>query len=227
MTNGPERAHDELVVLSKGDPYKSLVRIIAGGIGEGIDRLVAVSGSLDDVEIDSDSDAHGPFTTNPVVMAAVGFAYDFPEQVAGATAAAQRMLYPFTIIAKVAIDTGSVLAESTGVGPLVADLTLPTREALATEYERLVNVGTAEYARGRVLAVGTFTESIDGIIGYLGDSEEVGELVREQTMGVTGAAVLEIRETGAAADGLTEGIFRKIFRRDIQSVPPRPRFEPE
>jgi hypothetical protein len=227
MTNGPERAHDELVVLSKGDPYKSLVRIIAGGIGEGIDRLVAVSGSLDDVEIDSDSDAHGPFTTNPVVMAAVGFAYDFPEQVAGATAAAQRMLYPFTIIAKVAIDTGSVLAESTGVGPLVADLTLPTREALAMEYERLVNVGTAEYARGRVLAVGTFTESIDGIIGYLGDSEEVGELVREQTMGVTGAAVLEIRETGAAADGLTEGIFRKIFRRDIQSMPPKPRFEPE
>ena len=213
--------------MPRGDPYKTLVRIIAGGIGEGIDRLLAVSASLDDVEIDSDSDAHGPYATNPVVMAAVGFAYDLPEQVAGATAAAQRMLYPFTTIAKVAIDTGSVLAESTGVGPLLADLTLPTREALAAEYERLVNVGTAEYARGRVLAVGTFTESLDGIIGYLGDSDEVGELVREQTLGVTGAAVLEIRETGAAADGLTEGIFRKIFRRDVQSLPPKPRFESE
>jgi hypothetical protein len=227
MTNGPERAHDDLVVLPKGDPYKALVRIIAGGIGEGIDRLLEVSASLDDVEIDSDSDAHGPYTTNPVVMAAVGFVYDFPEQAAGATVATQRMLYPFAMIAKVAIDTGSVLAESTGVGPFLADLTLPTREALATEYERLVNVGTAEYARGRVLAVGAFTESIDSIIGYLGASDEVGELVREQTMGVTGAAVLEIRETGAAADGLTEGIFRKIFRRDIQSVPPKPRFERE
>jgi hypothetical protein len=227
MTNSPERAHDELVVVPTGDPYKTLVRIVAGGIGEGIDRLLEVSATLDDVEIDSDSDAHGPYATNPVAMAAVGFAYDFPEQVAGATAAAQRMLYPFAMIAKVAIDTGAVLAESTGVGPFVADLTLPTREALATEYERLVNVGSAEYARGRVLAVGAFTESVDGIIGYLGDSEEVGELVREQTMGVTGAAVLEIRETGAAADGLTEGIFRKIFRRDIQSVPPKPRFEPE
>jgi hypothetical protein len=227
MTNSPERAHDELVVVPRGDPYKTLVRIVAGGIGEGIDRLLEVSASLDDVEIDSDSDAHGPYATNPVAMAAVGFAYDFPEQVAGATAAAQRMLYPFAMIAKVAIDTGAVLAESTGVGPFLVDLTLPTREALATEYSRLVNVGTAEYARGRVLAVGAFTESIDGIIGYLGDSEEVGELVREQTMGVTGAAVLEIRETGAAADGLTEGIFRKIFRRDIQSVPPKPRFEPE
>jgi hypothetical protein len=227
MTNSPERAHDELVVVPTGDPYKTLVRIVAGGIGEGIDRLLGVSATLDDVEIDSDSDAHGPYATNPVAMAAVGFAYDLPEQVAGAAAAAQRMLYPFAMIAKVAIDTGAVLAESTGVGPFVADLTLPTREALATEYERLVNVGSAEYARGRVLAVGAFTESVDGIIGYLGDSEEVGELVREQTMGVTGAAVLEIRETGAAADGLTEGIFRKIFRRDIQSVPPKPRFEPE
>ena len=227
MTNSDESATDALVVVPKGDPYKTLVRIIAGGIGEGIDRLLAVSASLDDVEIDSDSDAHGPYTTNPVVMAAVGFAYDLPEQVAGATAAAQRMLYPFTMIAKVAIDTGSVLAESTGVGPFLADVTLPTREALATEYERLVNVGTAEYARGRVLAVGAFTESIDGVIGYLGDSEEVGELVREQTLGVTGAAVLEIRETGAAADGLTEGIFRKIFRRDVPSLPPMPGFENE
>jgi hypothetical protein len=227
MTNSPERAHDEHVVVPRGDPYKTLVRIVAGGIGEGIDRLLEVSASLDDVEIDSDPDAHGPYTTNPVVMAAVGFVYDFPEQAAGATAAAQRMLYPFTMIAKVAVDTGSALAESTGVGPFLADLTLPTREALATEYERLINVGTAEYARGRVLAVGAFTESIDGIIGHLGNSEEMGELVREQTLGVTGAAVLEIRETGAAADGLTEGIFRKIFRRDVQSLPPRPGFETE
>jgi hypothetical protein len=227
MTNGPERAHDELVVLPKGDPYKALVRIIAGGIGEGIDRLLAVSATLDDVEMDGKFTVDGPYATNPVAMAAVGFAYDLPEQVAGASAAASRMLYPFTTIAKVAIETGSAVAESTGIGPFIADVTLPTREALAAEYDRLIAVGTAEYARGRVLAVGTFTESIDGIIGYLGDSDEVGELVREQTMGVTGAAVLEIRETGAAADGLTEGIFRRIFRRDVQSLPPKPRFESE
>ena len=227
MTKSDQSATDALVVMPKGDPYKTLVRIIAGGIGEGIDRLMEVSATLDDVEIDTDPDAAGPYATNPIAMAAVGFAYDFPEQVAGATAAATRMLYPFTTIAKVAIDTGSVLAESTGVGPFLADLTLPTREALATEYKRLINVGTAEYARGRVLAVGAFTESIDGIIGYLGNSEEVGELVREQTLGVTGAAVLEIRETGAAADGLTEGIFRKIFGRDAQSLPPKPGFETE
>jgi hypothetical protein len=98
---------------------------------------------------------------------------------------------------------------------------------LAAAYERLIAVRTAEHTRGRVVAVGAFTESIDGIIGYLGDSDEVGELVREQTFGVTGAAVSEISETGAVPDGLTEGIFRKIFRRDIQSLPPKPGFDTE
>jgi hypothetical protein len=115
------------------------------------------------------------------------------------------------------------VAESTGIGPFFAELSLPMREALVTEYERLIAVGTAEYARGRVLAVGTFTESVDGVVSYLSDSDEVKELVREQTLGVTGAAVLEIRETGAAADGLTEG----IFRRDIHSLSPKPEFETE
>lgn len=227
MANSPKSITDAPAVVPEGDPYKTLVRIIAGGIGEGVDRLMAVSATLDDVEIDTTPTANGPYATNPMAMAAVGFVYDLPEQVAGATATVSRLLYPFTMMARVAVDTGSVLAESTGIGPFLADLTLPTRKALAAEYERLIAVGSAEYARGRVLAVGTFTESIDGIIGYLGNSEEVGELVREQTLGVTGAAVLEVRETGAAADGLTEGVFRRIFRRDVQSLPPRPGFEPE
>ena len=227
MTNSSDSITEVPTESTGGDLYKTLVRIIAGGIGEGIDRLVAVSATLDDVEMDTNPAAAGPYATNPIAMAAVGFAYDFPEQVAGASAAASRMLYPFMAIAKVAVDTGNALAESTGIRPFVSDLTLPTREALVAEYERLIAVGSAEYARGRVLAVGAFTESIDGIIGYLGNSEEVGELVSELTLGVTGAAVLEIRETGAAADGLTEGIFRKIFRRDIQSLPPKPGFDTE
>ncbi|MDK1010175.1 MAG: hypothetical protein QGM48_03700, partial [Actinomycetota bacterium] len=66
----------------------------------------------------------------------------------------------------------------------------------------------------------------DGIVGYLGESEELGELVREQTIGITGAAVQEIRETGAAADALTEGIFRRLLGRDRQTLPPAPVADP-
>ena len=65
-----------------------------------------------------------------------------------------------------------------------------------------------------------FQESTDGIVGLLSNSEELGDLVREQTLGVTGSAVQEVRETGAAADGLTEGVFRRIFRRDDRPLPP-------
>jgi len=75
--------------------------------------------------------------------------------------------------------------------------------------------------------VGTFTESVDGVVSYLSDSDEVKQLVREQALGVSGAAVQEIRETGAAADGLTENVFRKIFGKDIKQLPPKPVFESE
>lgn len=59
-------------------------------------------------------------------------------------------------------------------------------------------------------------------MGYIGESDELGELVREQTLGITGAAVREIRETGAAADGLTEGLFRKLLGKEKWAVPPLP-----
>jgi hypothetical protein len=207
------------------DSYKTLVRVIAGGIGEGLDRLMKASAELDATEIEAVPDVVGPFAANPITMAIVGYAYELPEQVAAASTSALRRLSPITRFSRVVIDTGSVLAEATGVASFVADLTLPTRQALMEEFQRLGAVGSAEYSRGRVLAIETFTESVDGIIGYLGDSDQVGELIREQTLGVTGAAIQEIRETGAAADGLTEGIFRKVFRRDLMSLPPKPMFE--
>jgi hypothetical protein len=207
--------------------YKTLVRVVAGGIGEGLDRLMDVTERLEQAELATTPDVVGPFATNPIAMAIVGFAYEFPEQVAAASASVSRTFAPLTMVAKVMYDTGATFAEATGLAPLVAEMTLPTRIALVEEFDRLVSVGSAEYARGRVLSVGTFTESVDGIVSYLSDSDEVKELVREQTLGITGAAVQEIRETGAAADGLTEGIFRKIFGKDIKPLPPKPKFEEE
>jgi hypothetical protein len=46
--------------------------------------------------------------------------------------------------------------------------------------------------------------------------------VREQTLGITGSAVREIRETGAAADLLTERFFRRILGRETRPLPPKP-----
>lgn len=202
------------------DLHKAIVRIVAGGIGEGVDRLMAVARSLEESE--EPSDTTGPFTADPTLMAIVGWASEFPEFVRGVGDSASRMTYPITRVTGVALETAMYLAEITGVKAFVADLAEPAVRAWNEERERLTSVGTAEYARGRVLAAEAFERSVEGIVGLLSESDELADLVREQTLGVTGAAVQEIRETGAAADSLTEGIFRRILRREVRPIPPRP-----
>ena len=215
---------DAIPQLPEADPelHKTLVRVISGGVGEAIDRLKDLAAELESADTDPESVDAVALTTNQAAMIVVGYLSEWPEQMTAIRETAQSVTYPFGQLLGVAYRTVAAVAEVTGVAGVVASVTEPTREALAHELERLANVGTAEYARGRVLSVQAFERSIDGVIGYLGDSEEVGELVREQTLGITGAAVQEIRETGAAADGLTEGIFRKILGRERRPLPPTP-----
>ncbi len=209
------------------DLRETLVRLVAGGIGEGIDRLKKLVAELDSAEVDVAPASAGPYVTSPGAMAFLGMVYEAPDLVSRASTSVAAMVYPITRIAGVVVDTGVYVAEATGIAPFIAGLTRPTRESLAVEIERLSSVGTAEYARGRILATEVFTRSVDGIVGYLSESDEVGDLIREQTLGFAGGAVQEVRETGAAADGLTEGIFRRIFGREITVLPPKPVFENE
>jgi hypothetical protein len=209
---------------ASSDPelHKTIVRIVSGGIGEAFDRLKELAAELETADHDPESVSAVPLTTNQAAMVLVGWLSEWPEQVEAVRTSTQDMTYPLTRLLSVVYDTTAAILEVTGVAGLVSSLTEPTRVALAHELDRLAHVGTAEYARGRVLSVQAFERSIDGIVGYLGDSEEVGELIREQTLGITGAAVQEIRETGAAADGLTEGIFRRLLGREARPLPPAP-----
>lgn len=210
-----------------GEVHKTIVRLVAGGVGEGVERLMTLSSSLDEVDDGDVVKVTGPYSTNPTVMAVLGWISELPEQIAAASSSLDQVSYPFARLSRVVLDTTAAIAEATGVAPFVAEVTAPTRRAIAEEIERLTAVGSAEYARGRVLATETFTSSVDGIVEYLGNSDEVGELIREQTLGFAGSAVQEVRETGAAADGLTEGIFRRIFGREIRALPPKPVFDTE
>ncbi len=204
------------------DRHRMVVRLIAGGIGEGIDRLMAVSRKLDDADIDPASASTGPIHADPMTMALVGWMSELPQQIRNASRSTKTTLRPFLRLSGVVFDTGRVVAERIGVTSLIDDLTEPTRTAIAEEIQRLTDVGTAEYARGRVLAVEAFEQSVDGILGLVSDSEALDELVREQTIGITGSAVREMRETGAAADLLTERFFRRILGREPRALPPKP-----
>ena len=202
--------------------HKTVVRLIAGGIGEGFDRLMQLSNALEDSDTDPASTQTTPIHADPRLMAIVGWLSELPSQARAVSTTTSKVIYPVTRAATVAWDTGAYVARATGVASFVEGLTEPLLTAIAEERERLSSVGTAEYARGRVLAVQAFEHSVDGIMGYIGDSDELGELVREQTLGITGSAVREIRETGAAADGLAEGIFRRLLGRDQRAIPPKP-----
>ena len=158
---------------------------------------------------------------DPNVMAAVGWMSELPSLVRSASVSSQRMLYPITRTAGVAVDTVAYVAEATGIAPFIAGVTEPARTALAQERDRLTNVGTGEYARGRVLAVYVFEQSVGGILDLVSESPELAELVREQTIGITGSAVQEVRETGASADALTERVVRRLLRRPARVLPPR------
>ncbi len=227
MTDEHATEQDTSSPTDGGDAHKTIVRLVAGGIGEGVDRLMSLSASLEMVEDDAVTQVSGPYATNPTVMAVLGWVSELPEQISVARASLDEASYPFYRLTGVVYDTVAALAEASGVAPFVAEVTAPTRQAIADEIDRLTAVGSAEYARGRVLAGDVFTQSIDGIVGYLSDSDEVGDLIREQTLGFAGGAVQEVRETGAAADGLTEGIFRKLFGREINPLPPKPVFDGE
>ena len=212
----------EVVELPRRDLYSTLVRVLSGGIGEGIDRLMAVSAELDTDDVESSGGMVGPVTADPTMMALIGWASELPDTIRGLGESTYRMAYPVFRVTGVAVDTAAYVAETTGIASFVAGVTEPFRSAVAEERQRLADIGTAEYLRGRKLATFAFEQSIDGIVGLLSESEELGELVREQTLGVTGSAVQEIRETSAAADGLTEGLFRRLMRRPDRAVPPSP-----
>jgi len=200
--------------------HRTIVQIATGGIGEMIDRVRALAIELESADTDPDSVEPVPLTTNRSAMVLVGWVSEWPEQLDAARSNLGDS--PLARLVGVVYNTGAAFAETTGIAGFVSSVTEPSRIALADEIERLAKVGTAEYARGRVLAVQAFEESFDAIVTYMGDSEEVGELVRQQTIGITGSAVQEIRETGAAADGLTEGVIHKLFRRKVQPLPPMP-----
>ncbi len=215
-------APDAPKLRTVADRHRTLVRLVAGGIGEGFDRLMSLSSALEDADVDPDSADTRPIHADPTMMAILGWVSEIPIQLKSITDSTSRTTYPITRVAGVAWDTAAFVAQATGVKAFVEGFTEPFLLAWQEERERLTSVGTAEYARGRVLAVEAFEQTVGGVMGYIGQSEELGDLVREQTLGITGSAVREIRETGAAADGLTEGIFRRLLGREARSVPPKP-----
>jgi hypothetical protein len=108
------------------------------------------------------------------------------------------------------------------VGWVIAKPVDAVLDRVDAEAERLAAIGRNEYTQGRVLFDSVVDNAIDLVLDNVSESESLNELIREQAIGVGGAAIQEVRETGAAADSLTDSVVRKILRRPPRPLPPMP-----
>ena len=117
---------------------------------------------------------------------------------------------------------GARMLAASPVGRLAAMPVDAVRSIVDAESERLAAIGRHEVTQGRALVHSVVDDTFDGLIDKVSDNDALNELVKQQAVGITGAAIQEVRESGAAADGLTDTVVRKILRRVPRELPPRP-----
>lgn len=93
--------------------------------------------------------------------------------------------------------------------------------------EEWVRQGRIEEANGRLLFDGTVGDVIDSLIENVSQAEELAQLVSDQIAqqsgSVASAAVNTGRTATVAADGVMEGLIRRLFRRPPrEQLPPSP-----
>ena len=195
------------------DPYRSLLRLVGGAVAVAADRVREIEERLLPGET-AVPDSGFRADMESLVALAVGMASEAPARVAGVVDGAGRVAAPVMWVGRPFV---SVLSD-TVVGRLAASFGAMT----VHEAARLAALGRSEIARGRLLVGEVYDQSVDAVLEHLNESETLGDLVADQALGVTRGAVQEVRETSAAADWLTEAIFRKVARRDRRIVPPKP-----
>lgn len=194
-------------------PYAAVVRLLAGAIGFGLEQLQRIEGELADRDVVLEAPAlEADWGTAGALF--VGFVADLPDRVTRSADTLSRAAAP---VRSAAEPVGRLLSR-TALGAVMSEL----RGTFAAEGERLAAIGRSEYLRGRVVAESVAGQGVDAVVEYLGDSDAVDDFVHEQAFGVGRGAVQEVRETGAAADGLSEAMFRRLLRREPRRLPPEP-----
>lgn len=206
------------------DAYQAIVRLAAGAAGFSLEHLRVLEEGVEVSDADADwlrEDLGADWATAVALL--VGFVSDLPDRVGRSARSVAATTEP---VRKLAAPFWRVAA-ATPVGWIGGRVASTAGQAVRNEAQRLVKLGKVEYATGVQLAAEVMDQTTNAFIDYLSASPALADLVSEQAMGVTGGAVREVRETGAAADGVTESLLRRVLRRPPRPAPPRPAFETE
>lgn len=203
-----------------GAAYSSLIRFGAGFVGTAMASAREARSSPPPApappdEATGDESGDGAYQPGSVVF---GFAADLPNRIERATTS----IGDSTGVVKSTVSFGWRVVAASPIGWVIAKPVDAVRERVDAETERLAAIGRQEYAEGRVMFDAVVDNTIDGVLDNVADNEALNDLIRDQALGITDAAVQEVRETGAAADNMTDSIVRKLLRREPRSLPPRP-----
>jgi hypothetical protein len=201
------------------DAYRSLVRLLVGGAVEGSAELTR---RLDEWETRIREGGPLPALTpeeeTPTDLARyalVGMAFD------GAEYLRERFPVWQAMVEKTARMSGKVASpfvrnRFTGFVGRWWDTAVESGEK---NVQRWIDIGRAEEPRSRALARSGVEDVINDIVSFLAANPEVAELVQQQSVGLAGEVVEEVRAKTVSADVLAETLVRRLLRR-----PPRGEF---
>lgn len=208
------------------DTYMAISRLVVGGIVEGTDQLAkrlqrieaelrrGQGGVAPVGEINSPGDV--------VRYAAVGFALSASE---GFRERIYKVLGASDLFWEFTGNTVKPLTESR----LTGWMTRPFERAFESFVDRgqarvnsWVERGRREEPVSRELALNTVETIIDEFITLLSENEELAELVQQQSVGLVGEVVGEVRSRTVSADALAETLVRRVLRRPARTDLPSP-----
>ena len=202
------------------DRVQAITRFLVGGVLEGTDefakRLELWEAYLRELLPDASPDLSEASARELLRYGLVGFIFESEDS---GRILLQKLWKVPGGMAKTAVRPSKSLANSRFTRPLRRRL---DRMADRGEKQimRWIERGHREEPLSRNLARLGIQEITDEFINQLAQNEEVKELVQEQSMGLAGEAVDQVRERTFSADTLVERIARALTRRPPRLEPP-------
>jgi hypothetical protein len=189
-------------------PPHSLLRLLAGAVALGIDRLSDYAAQLESRIPMVPGDPESTETRRGTAMA-VGLVLSLEDYARAGLTATGRARRTITH----AFGPVTSLLTTVWPGTAVATRVDQLRLWLQGEMERIVTIGRLEAPRAEQLAVRAFEETVAVVVDHLAQSDALRALIAGASAGLTKTAVEEVREGSAVADDRAEALIRRILRR--------------
>jgi hypothetical protein len=156
-----------------------------------------------------------------ITLALAGLVYETQERIERDVARLARVGGRFN-------EMISPLVRTLGANPMIKPVNRRFDQLVArgqAEVDRWVKTGRSELGHSRQLVKIATTETVDASLEYLSKSEDVTELVQQQSTGLAAEVIEEMRERTVSGDHLLESIARSLFRRKPRGALPPPPLE--